>query len=340
MNKHELFNTITNTNLDVYSQLSCLGSMVYVATSEAIRQAMKIIPDHPTPETMEAFFNEERNLKVDVEYADNKLGDGTLRGQLQALMDAEADVGTTPGNYREERRTIAALLDLRQDMLDMSEELSASLGGEAQEERTIGNTLMFMLTGNQPSAAYYASQYTAMMRAGAKNYGQTRAEYVKQQLERAAKERESYIAKGEHAVQFLEGLDPLEGPIDERVIASLAKRCVAKLIDRRVKVGQSLSWRATPEARAEAEADIICIEAAIVALGGEVPQEAVTPPEVDADGVTEAPVVVQAAPTIDAAAILAQLVAMLQPQSNVATKPLAPAYRVPGPVTVVPATQH
>lgn len=314
MNKHEIFAAIQP--LDVYTQLSCLGSMQYVVTSEAIRQAIKLIPDHPTPETMEAFFNEERNLKLDVEFAG--------RDEHGELVNATSvgDVNTTPGNYYEERRTLAALLDLRQDMLDMAEELASTTGGEPQEERSLLNTMQFMLTQKKADPAYYARQYTNNMRLGMKNYGQTRAEYVKQEMERAARDLEVFAAKGEFAVQFLEGLDPIEGPVAERTIDALTKRCVTKLIARRIKIGQSLSWRTDPEQRADAEADILFIEKAIVALGEEVPTEAATPPEVDEDGVTTAPAA--------GGELMQQFLAFIASQQKQDPK-------APGPVTI---TKH
>lgn len=315
MNKHIILAALQP--LDVYTQLSCLGSMQYVVSSEAIRQAIKIIPDHPTPDTMEAFLNEERNLKLDVEYAG--------RDEHGDLVEATkvSDVNTTPGNYYEERRTLAALLDLRQDILDMSDELGASIGGEQMEERTLLNTMQFMLTQKKADPAYYARQYTQMMRNGGKNYGQTRSQYVAQEMERAAKDAEIFAAKGEHAVQFLEGLDPIEGPVADRIMDSLAKRCVTKLIARRIKIGQSLSWRADPEQRAEAEADILCIEAAIVELDGDVPQEAPTPPEVDEDGVVAAPVA--------GGELMQQFMAF------VASQAIKQDPKAPGPVTI---TKH
>lgn len=320
MNKHTILSALAN--VDVYSQLSCLGSMQYVVTSEAIRRAIKIIPDHPTPESIEAFLNEERNLKLDVEYASNLLGDGTTRGELVDTTSVN-DVSTTPGNYYEDRRTLAALLDLRQTILDMSDELGASTGSEQTEERTLLNTMEFMLAQKKADPAYYARQYTQNMRLGMKNYGQTRSEYVAQEMLRASRDAEVFAAKGEHAVQFLEGLDPIEGPVDERIIDSLAKRCVAKLIARRIKIGQSLSWRTDPEQRDEAEADILFIEQAIVALDGEVPREAATPPEVDADGVTEAPVA--------GGELMQQFLAFVAAQAKVQDP------KAPGPVTI---TKH
>lgn len=311
MNKHTIIAALAN--VDVYSQLSCLGSMQYVVTSEAIRRAIKIIPDHPTPETMEAFLNEERNLKLDVEYAGyDENGDHVEATKV-------SDVNTTPGNYYEERRTLAALLDLRQTFLDLSDELGASTGSEQTEERTLLNTMEFMLTQKKADPAYYARQYTANMRLGMKNYGQTRSQYVEQEMLRAARDAEVFAAKGEHAVQFLEGLDPIEGPVDERIMDSLAKRCVAKLIARRIKIGQSLNWRTDPEQRNEAEADILFIEKAIVELDGEVPMEAATPPEVDEDGVTSAPVA--------GGELMQQFLAF------VATQKQDP--RAPGPVTII-----
>jgi hypothetical protein len=314
MNKHTILAALAN--VDVYSQLSCLGSMQYVVTSEAIRQAIKIIPDHPTPETMEAFLNEERNLKLDVEYAGRD-----EHGELVGATTVN-DVSTTPGNYYEERRALAALLDLRQTFLDASDELGASIGGEQLEERTLFNTLQFMATQKKANPAYYARQYTQNMRLGMKNYGQTRPQYVEQEMLRAARDAEVFAAKGEHAVQFLEGLDPIEGPLDERLMDNLAKRCVAKLIARRIKIGQSLSWRTDPEQRSEAEADILFIETAIVDLDGEVPVEAATPPEVDADGVTEAPVA--------GGELMQQFIAFVASQQKQDPK-------APGPVTI---TKH
>ena len=314
MNKHTILSALAN--VDVYSQLSCLGSMQYVVTSEAIRRAIKLIPDHPTPETMEAFLNEERNLKLDIEFLTDS--DHAIRGQLTKIDD----VNTAPGNYYEDRRILAALLDLRQTFLDMSDELGASLGSEQTEERTLLNTMEFMLTQKKADPAYYARQYTQNMRLGMKNYGQTRSQYVEQEMLRAARDAEVFAAKGEHAVQFLEGLDPIEGPVDERIMDSLAKRCVAKLIARRIKIGQSLSWRTDPEQRSEAEADILFIEQAIVALDGEVPMEAATPPEVDADGVTEAPVA--------GGELMAQFLAFVASQQKQDPK-------APGPVTI---TKH
>lgn len=315
MNKHTILAALAN--VDVYSQLSCLGSMQYVVTSEAIRQAIKIIPDHPTPETMEAFLNEERNRKLDVAYA-GRDEDGVLVERTSVN-----DVNTTPGNYYEERRTLAALLDLRQDILDMSDELGASIGGEQMEERTLSNTLAFMATQKKADPAYFARQYTQNMRLGMKNYGQTRSQYVEQEMLRASRDAEVFAAKGEHAVQFLEGLDPIENPVDERLIENLAKRCVAKLIARRIKIGQSLSWRTDAEQRSEAEADILFIETAIVELGGEVPQEAATPPEVDTDGVTAAPAA--------GGELMQQFLAFMASQQ--AAPKVDP--RAPGPVTII-----
>lgn len=275
MNKHTILNTIQT--VDMYSQLSCLGSMQYVVTAEAIRGAMKLIPDNPTPESIEAFLNEERNLKLDIEYADNKLGDGTERGDKESLT-SQHDVKTTPGNYFEARRELQALLDLRQDLLDMSEDLTA--GMEQQEERTLLNTLKFMETQQVIDPMLYKRTYINNKRLGLKNYGQTMAEYVTQETTRAMESMARFVAKGEYAVQFLEGLDPLEGEIPERIIESMAKRCVAKLIARRIKIGQTLSWRTDIEQRLEAEGDMTFIEQAIVALGGEVPEEAIVPDEV------------------------------------------------------------
>lgn len=319
MTKNQIFAALAN--VDVYSQLACLGSMQYVVSSEAIRQAIKIIPDHPTPETIDAFLNEERNMKVDIKLTSLRdLGDalGTEDGERVPLMSVN-DVNTTPGNYYEERRTLAALLDLRQDILDMSDELGASIGGEQMEERTLLNTMQFMLTQKKADPAYYARQYTNNMRLGMKNYGQTRSQYVAQEMERAAKDAEVFAAKGEHAVQFLEGLDPIEGPVSDRIMESLAKRCVSKLIARRIKVGQSLSWRTDPEQRADAEADILFIETAIVALDGDVPMEAATPPEVDEDGVTSAPVA--------GGELMQQFMAMIAAATKQDPK-------APGPVTI------
>lgn len=322
MNKHAIFAALQP--LDVYTQLSCLGSMQYVVTSEAIRLAMKVIPDHPTTENIDAFLNEERNLKVDVKFTDlRELGEhwGAELGDRVALMSAAGDVGTTPGNYLEERRTLSALLDLRQDMLDMSEELASTTGGEPMEERTLLNTMQFMLAQKKADPAFYARQYTQNMRLGMKNYGQTRAEYVKQEMDRAARDAETFAAKGEFAVQFLEGLDTIEGPVDDRIMDSLAKRCVAKLIARRIKIGQALSWRTDPQQRADAEGDILFIEKAIVALDGEVPAEAVTPPEVDEDGVTAAPAA--------GGELMQQFIAFMAAQQGKQDP------KAPGPVTII-----
>jgi len=318
MNKHIILAALAN--VDVYSQLACLGSMQYVVSSEAIRRAIKLIPDHPTPETMETFLNEERNLKLDVEYAG--------RDEHGELVEATkvSDVNTTPGNYYEERRTLAALLELRQTFLDMSDELGASTGSAQTEERTLLNTMEFMMTQKKADPAHYARQYTQNMRLGMKNYGQTRTQYVEQEMLRAARDAEVFATKGEHAVQFLEGLDPIENPVDERIMDSLAKRCVAKLIARRVKIGQSLSWRADPEQRNEAEADILFIEKAIVELDGEVPVEAATPPEVDENGV----LIAHAQPTVASGELMAQFLAFVASQQKQDPK-------APGPVVI---TKH
>jgi len=278
MNKHTILSTIQS--VDLYSQLSCLGSMQYVVTAEAIRGAMKLIPDNPTHESIELFLNEERNLKLDIEYASNHLGDGTDRGD-KAGLTSRHDVETTPGNYYEARRNLQALLDLRQDLLDMNEELTA--GMEQGEERTLFNTLKFMETQQVIDPMLYKRTYINNKRLGLKNYGQTMADYVTQETTRAVESMARFVAKGEYAVQFLEGLDPIEGPIDERIIENLLKRCIAKLITRRIKIGQTLSWRTDIEQRLEAEGDMTFIEKAIVALGGVVPEEAVVPDEVIED---------------------------------------------------------
>ena len=275
MNKQTILTAVQST--DMYSQLSCLGSMQYVVTAEAIRGAMKLIPNDPTPESIELFLNEERNLKLDIEYADNKLGDGTTRGDRVGTTSVH-DVETTPGNYYEARRELQALLDLRQDLLDISEELSA--GMEQGDARTLFNTLKFMEMQQVIDPMLYKRTYINNKRLGLKNYGQTMTEYVVQETARAAESMARFVAKGEYAVQFLEGLDPHEGEIPERIIESMAKRCVAKLIIRRIKIGQTLSWRTDIEQRLEAEGDMTFIEKAIVALGGVVPEEAVVPDEV------------------------------------------------------------
>lgn len=323
MNKHTILNTIQT--VDLYSQLSCLGSMQYVVTAEAIRGAMKLIPDNPTPESIEAFLNEERNLKLSIEYADNKLGDGTERGEKESLT-SQHDVETTPGNYFEARRELQALLDLRQDLLDMSEELTA--GMEQGEERTLLNTLKFMETQQVIDPMLYKRTYINNKRLGLKNYGQTMTEYVTQETTRAVNSMARFVAKGEYAVQFLEGLDPHEGEIPERIIESLAKRCVNKLIARRIKIGQILSWRTDIEQRLEAEGDMTFIEQAIIALGGEVPEEAIVPDEA-------IEVVQPVAPAMDMQALFNTFM-QSQMNSRVQGPSLQSEYRKPGACTSIP----
>jgi hypothetical protein len=316
MNRNEIFAVIEP--LDVYTQLACLGSMQYGVSSEAIRRAIKLIPDHPTAETIEAFLNEERNNKVDVTYTKLRaLGEqwGAEVGERVPLQN-DGDVHTTPGNQYDARRELSALLDLRRDIADRSDELGATAGGEQMEERTLLNTMQFMLSQKKPDPAYFARQYTNNMRLGIKNYGQTRAQFVQQEMERAATDLDTFLAKGEHAVQFLEGLDLIEGAIDERLMESLARRCVNKLIARRIKIGQSLSWRADMERRLEAQSDILFIEKAIEALGGEVPAECVAEPEVDAPSPAPA--------TSDLLAQFAAFIASQQKQDP----------KAPGPVTI------
>ncbi|MHB1098683.1 MAG: hypothetical protein ACYCZR_03935 [Burkholderiales bacterium] len=321
--RNHLFDVLTT--VDPFTQLSCLGSMAFTVSAEAIRRAMKVIPDHPTPETMEAFFNEERNLKIDVAYA------GVDEDGVLVPRTSVNDVSTTPGNYYEERRELSALLELRQFILDTADEVAASAKASgSSEERTLLNTMQFMQSQQKFDAVAAARQYTQLMKLGMKNYGQTRAQYVEQERLRAAREAETFAAKGEHAVQFLEGLDHIEGDVGERIWEQLYKRCVAKLIVQRQKKGMSLSWRTDAKQRQDIEADILFIEDAIVALDGEVPAEAIAPPE--ADEVYAAPEPAQP----DMSHLIAMFQAMLQSaQPNVATKPLAAAYRVPGPVTHV-----
>ena len=308
-----LFDTLSN--VDAWSQLRCLGSMQFTVTAEAIRLAMKIIPDHPTPDTIEAFLNEERNLKVDVEFANND--ECAVRGQLTGVDD----VIDAPGSYYEERRTLSALLALRQDFLDRADELASNVSNSSpQEERTLLNTMDWMRKQKKTDPAVFARDYNTMMKLGGKNYGQTREQYVQEQLLRQARDADVFAAKGEFAVQFLEGLDLIPGPLDDRIWDALERRCVVKLIESRMKIGMGLNYRTTPEKRAEAEADITFIEGAIEALGGTVPGEAVTPPE--------APVETAPAAPIDTAALLAQLLAAMA----VAAKPQDP--RAPGPVTI------
>lgn len=322
MNKHTILEVIAT--VDMYSQLSCLGSMQYTVTAEAIRGAMKLIPNDPTPESIELFLNEERNLKLDVEYAGrDEHGDLVNKTRVH-------DVETTPGNYFEARRELQALLDLRQDLLDMSEELTA--GMEQGEERTLLNTLRFMETQQVIDPIAYKRAYINNKRLGLKNYGQSMADYVAQETTRAAENVARFAAKGEYAVQFLEGLDAREGDIPERLIENLAKRCVAKLITRRIKIGQSLSWRTDLEQRLEAEGDMTFIEQAIVALGGVVPEEAVVPDEVIED-------VPPAAATPDMNALLAMMAkAMVEAQHEAKRQgpSLQSEYRKPGECVSLP----
>lgn len=324
MNKHHILNTLKTT--DAFTQLSALGALQFALSAEAIRQAMKIVPDHPTPETMEAFFNEERNLKFDVRYTELRdLGDGlgSEVGERVPLMDETADVATTPGNYREERRTLSALLDFRNDVMDALEDAASALP-DPGEERTLENTLQFMIDSQRPDPAQFAAQYTRNMRLGMKNYGQTRAQYVEQEMKRALEQREVMIAKGEYAVRFLEGLDAREGPIDEAFLERLAARCVAKLIARRMKIGQSLAWRTDPDQRQDAEADILFIEKAVEALGGEVPAEV---------PLSEEAVEQSEAPAFDAS-MLQAFQRFLAHEASKAKPAIAPKQREPGEVVV------
>lgn len=313
MNRHDIINALST--VDDYTQLSCLGSMVYTVTSQAIRQAVKLMPE-PSDNT-EAFLNEERNLKLDeIETELRDLGDGLGAeiGEVAKLTTA-GDVATTPGNYLEQRRELQALLDLRRDLLDMSESISASLGGDQREERTIYNTMTFMAQNMQPDAKRISEQYTTLMRLGAKNYGQTRAQFVETEMKRAAEQYERFLAKCEIAVQYLEGLEPHEGPIDPELIDKLAQKCVDKLIARRVKIGLSLTWRSSKEQREQGETDILFIEKAIEALGGEVPAEVPVEPE-----------------TTQTMPDLQQMVAAFMAALNTQQDPKAP-----GPVTI---TKH
>jgi len=324
-----LFDTLAT--VDQWSQLSCLGSMTFTITAEAIRKAIKLIPDHPTPDTVEAFLNEERNRKLDVEYAGNTLGDGTVRGDRVPLTQSVADVSTTPGNYYEARRELSALLELRQTMLDLSDEVAAAAGADGSE-RTLLNTLQFMLTQLKFDPVAAARQYAQNMKLGMKNYGQTRTQYVEQERLRAARSAEDFVAKGEHAVQFLEGLDLTEGDISDKLMDTLYRRCVAKLIVRRQKIGQTLSWRTDPAQRQQAEADILFIEEAIIALDGDIPAEAVVPPEAEVDDIVhQAP-----APAFDMAQAMAAFAQAFAAQAptTVAGPALSKSYRVPGPVTI------
>jgi hypothetical protein len=326
MTKHDILNTLST--VDLYSQLACLGSMQYVCASECINRAIKLMPS--TSEGLDAFLNEERNLKLDIEYAGNTLGDGSARGEMEGLTSAH-DVETTPGNYYEQRRELMALLDLRQTFLDLSEELVEGLEQRAVHERSLLNTMQFMLSNIKADPLRYKRQYVNNKRLGLKNYGQTMAQYVDQETKRALELREQFIAKGEIAVQYLEGLDTREGPISERIMESLAARCVAKLIARRIKIGQSLSWRTDVEQRADAEADILFIEKAIEALGGEVPPEAVVPDEVEEEIVQPALQQQQQHANVD----LDAFIAILQEQRDAQAlkhpgKPYAETARQPG----------
>jgi len=319
MNKHDILNTLST--VDLYTQLSCLGSMQYVCTAEAINRAIKLMPG--TAEGVDAFLNEERNLKLDIEYADNHLGDGTTRGE-RVELESTHDVETTPGTYYEQRRELMALLDLRQTFLDLSEELSAGLEQQPGQERTLFNTMEFMMSNHKVEPIKYARQYIMNKRLGIKNYGQTQAQYVNQETKRAMEQHAQFAAKGEIAVQYLEGLDTREGPLPERIMETLAKRCIGKLIARRIKIGQSLSWRTDPEQRDTAEADILFIEEAIIALGGEIPAEAIVPDELPVEQVTAS------TPDTDFTAFMQW---KEEQALKVPGKPYAQSSREPGPVT-------
>lgn len=315
MNKHDILNTLAT--VDLYSQLSCLGSMQYVCTAEAINRAIKLMPD--TSAGVDAFLNEERNLKLDLQYVGPD-----EHGELVQATHVH-DVETTPGNYYEQRRELMALLDLRQVFLDLSETLSDGLERKDDQDRSLLSTMNFMMSTHKVEPVRYARQYILNKRLGIKNYGQTQAEYVQQECARAAEQHERFAAKGEIAVQYLEGLDLIEGPIPERTMETLAKRCIAKLIARRIKIGQSLSWRTDPVQREEAEADILFIEEAIQALGGEVPAEAIVPEELEPQ--------VVAAPTVDPDYI-AFMKFKEQQTRNIGGRPYAQTTREPGPVTI------
>lgn len=322
-----LFDTLST--VDAYTQMSCLGSMVFTVTTDAIRRAIRLTPDHPTLETVEKFLNEERNLKVDQEYADNTLGDGTIRGQLQPLKD---ELSNVPGNYIEERRQLQALLELRRFMLDTLEEVAANTSsGGSNDERTLSNTLEFMVSSQKFDPVAAARQYSQLMKLGAKNYGQTRAQYVEAERLRAARELDNLMVKGEHAVRFLESLDPVEGPIDDMTWERIYKRCIAKLINQRMKKGMSLAWRTDPKQIQDVEADLLFIESAIVALGGEVPPEAATPAEAVEEEVHE---VVQQPTTMDVQAAMMQFMEMFATaqQKNVAGPSRYQRVRGPGAV--------
>ena len=280
--KHtDIIETLETT--DQWTQLSCLGSMHYAVSAEVIRRAAKLMPNHNIPGAIEEFLNEERNLKLDATHAGPD-----ENGELVALTTS-ADVATTPGNYLDQRRELQALLALRIDLSDRSDMLAANAGAqENSSDRSLTNTLAFM-TQRRADAVFFARQYTTNMRLGVKNYGQTRAQYVEQEMIRAARDSDDLLAKGEIAIQYLEGLDPRDGEISERVVEQMAKRCVAKLIARRIKLGQSLSWRTNIDERSSIEADIQFIEEAIEELGGDIPPEAIALPEAMEEVVQQVP---------------------------------------------------
>jgi len=333
MNHRNHLFTVLN-NVDDYSALACLGSAQFIVTSEAIRQAVRLIPDDPTPDTIEAFLNEERNLKVDVKFANND--DCAVR----APLTGKEDVVDAPATHYEQRRTLSALLDLRRDLADQIEEHAALISGDGRD-RTLTDTMEFMRDSMYKiDPQQFARQYRTNMRLGQRNYGQTIQQYVESETQRALRDKERFAAKCEYAVQFLEGLDLIEGPVADRIWESIHRRCVAKLLERRITVGRNLSWRTDPDVRANIESDLAMIEDAIVQFGGEVPPDAVLAP---ADLVEEPVVLKQPEPVPQAQAqqavtmemMMQMMQLMLQSQKPaVAGESRTKSYRVPGEVTI------
>jgi hypothetical protein len=135
-----------------------------------------------------------------------------------------------------------------------------------------------------PDKVRFARQYVAWLKSGAKNFGVTQVQYVENEMRRAVRSAAEFEAKGELAVQFVEGLDALEGPINEELMDTLTTRCIDKLQERLVKISISTTWRSKTSELADAHADMMFIQEAIKQLGGTIPDEAPIPrdePEVE-----------------------------------------------------------
>lgn len=233
---HDLMNLCVD--LDVYTQRSIYGSWMFFSHQNAIKEAIRALPELPVESSGVDGFSEYEN----------------------AVRKAVVDIQTVDGDWAS---VLPAWLALSQHVSFMMRDVGGT-------PLPMSNVLEF-LNNRAPTKEMFDAEFAARIKAGMRP-GINRQAFIEHEYERAMARYNEQVAKGEHAIKLCESLNIKEsrgyGDLPEWATETMQDKMTTKLRDRwfRAEMDRT-NPRLTSKRRDEAEGNQYIIEDVLNQLG-------------------------------------------------------------------------